>query len=180
MSKLMDELMAEVTRVNDLKTEVERTVAMQNAEIEADRKVRMERPRAFLIKMGWMLDKVREYDEGIYFPSVPLGVTLKGKPLYMSYSTYKCVGNNRNLQAYGGYCCQIQFRVGPQTIRPDYPENKEFVDALVDQWDDEHEVQFENRIAEIIKTKLAEKMETMQKKLAQSNNEHERYFGKGE
>lgn len=180
MSKLMDELMAEVTRVNDLKTEVERTVAMQNAEIEADRKVRMERPRAFLIKMGWMLDKVCEPNERGYFPNIPLGVNHNGYPLYMIYSTYQGTGTNRNLQAYGGLLNQIQYRVGPKTIRPDYEENQEYVNAIIDQWDDEHEAQFENRIAEIIKTKLAEKMEAMQKKLAQSNDEHEKYFGKGE
>jgi hypothetical protein len=180
MSKLMDELMAEVTRVNALNTEVERTVAVQTAEIEADRKVRMERPRAFLIKMGWLLDNVRESDARGYFPNIPLGVTHKGYPLFINYSSEKSYGEKRLLHAYGGCRGQIQFRVGPQTIRPDYEENRGFVNAIIDQWDDEHEAQFEKCVSEIVKARLAEKMEAMQKKLAQSNDEHEKYFGKGE
>lgn len=177
MSKLMDELFAEIKRVQELQTEVDRTVANQTAQIDADRKVRMERPRAFIIKMGWALGKL-DQNNRVYCPDVPLDIYLNGKQLYINYSIENGSDGKRVLYAYGGYHRCIEFRVGPSGIRPDYPDQQDFVNAIIDQWDDECEQKLENRVAEIIKKTMVERIAAMQKKLSNSNNEYEKYFGK--
>lgn len=179
MSKLMEELMAEIERVNGLQTEVDRAVANQTAQIKADRDVRMERPRAFLIKMGWTLGKLGDNDPNRgYYPDIPLDVFLNGKQLYINYSIDRSKDGKRSLYAYGGYHHCIEFRVGPKGIYPDYPEQQEFVNAIIDQWNDECERNLENRVATIIKETITKRVKAMQKKLTDSNDEYAKYFGK--
>ena len=180
MSNLMDALMAELERVNNLETEVKRTVEMHNAQIKASRDIKMERPRAFLTQMGWNLAKLgSNHGRYGYFPDIPLDVYHNGKQLYVNFSIEQKTGDRKWLSVYGGYRGCIEYRVSKSDIHPDYEVDRDVVNALIDQWDDECEQKLEQRIAKIIKESMAEKMEAAQKKLNESNNEFEQYFKGG-
>ena len=178
MSKLMDELMAEITRVNNLEVEVKRTVEMHNTEIKASRDKRMMRPVNFIGKMGLTLAKLgANYGSRGYYPQIPLDICINGKPLYVNYSIEWADDKTKaHLSVYGGFANQIQYRIYSKGIFPDYSDQTYVVDALIDMWDDECEAKFEYRIEQIIKKSLASKTEAMQKKLEKSNNEYEQYF----
>lgn len=184
MSKLMDELYAEITRVNELQTEVDRTVQMHDKEIKASRDEKGEKVATFLCEIGVILRDVSKGERG-YFPDIPLDVYHNGKQIYINYSVQDGTGH---VSIYGGYRCQIQYRVysrvgmrGKPAITWDYDKEQHKVDiinAIIDQWDDECEQKLGNRIANIVKKKMAERMDAMQKKLEDSNNEYENYFRK--
>lgn len=181
----MDELYAEITRVNELQTEVDRTVQMHDKEIKADRDQKMVGIATFLCEIGIVLRDVSKGQYG-YFPAIPLGVVHDGKPICINYS----VQSSGRVNIYGGYNGQIQYRVWSRfgtTERPgigcDYerePHKIAIINAIIDQWDDEHERKLGSRIANIVKQKMAERMDAMQKKLSNSNNEYEAYFAKEE
>ena len=179
MSKLMEELMAEVNRVNRLQVEVDKTVGMHNSEIAMDRERKAISITKFIHDIG---DILRDVSAGLYgyYPEIPLDVYHNGKQIYINFSVQD---NNRFVSIYGGYRGQIQFRVFNMAngIKCDYiveQHKLDIINALIDQWDEECERKLEYRIAQIIKKKMAERMEVMQKKLADSNEEYAKYFGK--
>lgn len=183
MSKLMDELYAEITRVNELQTEVDRTVQMHDKEIKASRDEKGEKVATFLCEIGVLLRDVSKGERG-YFPDIPLDVCHNGKQICINYS----VQDSGHVSIYGGYRGQIQYRVysrvgmkAKPAITWDYDKEQHKVDiinAIIDQWDDECEQKLGSQIANIVKQKMAERMEAMQKKLEDSNNEYENYFRK--
>lgn len=181
MSKLMDELMAEITRVNDLQTEVDRTVQMHDKEIQTSRDEKGEKIATFLCEIGVLLRDVSKGKDG-YFPDIPLDVHNDGKQICINYSVEPGTGV---VSIYGGYRGQIQYRVrtnfGKPAFRCDYTREQHkinIINAIIDQWDTECEQKLENRVANIVKQEMANRMEAMQKKLNDSNNEYESYFRK--
>ena len=87
MSKLMDELMAEITRVNDLQTEVDRTVQMHDKEIQTSRDEKGEKIATFLCEIGVLLRDVSKGKDG-YFPDIPLDVHNDGKQICINTAVH--------------------------------------------------------------------------------------------
>ena len=179
MSNLMEELMAELNRVNELKNEVNRTVAMHNAEIKASRDEKAKQIANSLIDLGWKLDKLK--DKG-YYPDIPLDVDdHNGHPLFINYS-FNDVDGKTQMSVYGGWQHCINYRININGIRPNTTDidNAKITNALIDGWDKECEQKLEYRIAKIMKETIARQMEAAKAKLEKSNDEYEKYFKKGE
>lgn len=182
MSNLMDELMAELERVNELKNEVERTVAMHSAEMRADREEKGKQIAKFIINLGWKLDKLN--DKG-YYADLPLDVnSYDGKPLYVNYSMSTNTNGKREMSVYGGVSHCINYRFGTRGIYTAGVDsmsnayNEPIMNALIDGWDAECERKFEYRIAKIMKESISKQMEAAKDKLSKSNDEYAKYFGK--
>ena len=181
MSKLMDELMAEAQRVNALEVEVERTIDRQKEQVKQERKDKLQSIGIFLDKMLKVLieaDAMRMpnneptfvvlnrviYREGDGYRRTA-GITFYTDKIY-SGGYYMGARNCSKQETFESACCTGGF--------------SESMRAIVDAWNPELERDIEEAIAEYVKVVLAKRMEKMQKKLSNSNNEYEAYFAKEE
>lgn len=175
MSKLMDELMAEAQRINALEVEVERTVDRQKAQVQQERKNRLQSICVFLDKMR---DVLIEADAMKMPNNGPTYVLLYGVH-------YNSNGYNRSagITFYtdkifsGGYYsgagdCSRQETFESAQI---YGARSESMMAIVDAWSPELEDQIEKAIADYVKVVLAKRMEKMKAELQKSNDEYAKY-----
>ena len=175
MSKLMDELMAEVQRINALEVEVERTVDRQKAEVQQGRKDKLQEICLFLDDMRKVLieaDAMRMPDNRPAF-------------VLMNYLSYDDDGYQRT-PAITFYTDNIFFG-GYYPGSRDCSKNETLTSALrygglakstrtiVDAWSQNLEGKIEEAIASYVKHALAKRMEKMQKTLQKSNDDYARY-----
>lgn len=176
MSKLMDELMAEAQRINALEVEVERTVEQQKAQIQQERKDKLQSIGIFLDEMQDVLieaDAMRMPNNGPTFVVLnrvvyregdgyrrTAGITFYTDKIY-SGGYYLGAGNCSKQETFESACCTGGFS---KSMR-----------AIVDAWNPELERDIEKAIAEYIKVVLAKRMEKMQKTLQQSNDDYAKY-----
>lgn len=176
MSKLMDELMAEAQRINALEVEVERTVEQQKAQVQQERKDKLQSIGIFLDEMLKVLieaDAMRMPNNGPTFVVLnrviyserdgyrrTAGITFYTDKIY-SGGYY--IGSNScsKQETFESACCTGGF--------------SESMRAIVDAWNPELERDIEKAIAEYVKVVLAKRMEKMQKTLQQSNDTYAKY-----
>lgn len=176
MSKLMDELMAEAQRINALEVEVERTVEQQKAQVQQERKDKLQSIGIFLDEMLKVLieaDAMRMPDNGPTFVVLnsviyregdgyrrTAGITFYTDKIY-SGGYYMGARNCSKQETFESACCTGGF--------------SESMRAIVDAWNPELERDIEEAIASYIKYVLAKRMEKMQKTLQKSNDEYAKY-----
>ena len=179
MSKLMDELMAEAQRINALKVEVERTVEQQKAQIQQERKDKLQSIGIFLDEMLKVLieaNAMRMPDNGPTFVVLnrviysecdgyrrTAGITFYTDKIY-SGGYYMGAGNCSKEESFKSACRTGGF--------------SESMRAIVDAWNPELERDIEEAIAEYVKVVLAKRMEKMQKTLQKSNDDYAKYSAK--
>lgn len=176
MSKLMDELMAEAQRINALEVEVERTVEQQKAQVQQERKDKLQSIGIFLDEMLKVLieaDAMRMpnncptfvvlnrviYSEGDGYRRTA-GITFYTDKIY-SGGYYMGSGDCSKEETFESACCTGGFS---RSMR-----------AIVDAWSPELERDIEKAIAEYVKFVLAKRMEKMQKTLQKSNDDYAKY-----
>ena len=176
MSKLMDELMAEAQRINALEVEVERTVEQQKAQVQQERKDKLQSIGIFLDEMLKVLieaDAMRMPDNG------PTFVVLNR----VTYSEVDGYRRTAGITFYtdkiysGGYYmgarnCSKEERFESACRTGGFSESMR---AIVDAWNPELERDIEEAIAEYVKVVLAKRMEKMQKTLQKSNDDYVKY-----
>jgi len=176
MSKLMDELMAEAQRINALEVEVERTVDRQKAQVQQERKDKLQSIGIFLDEMLKVLieaDAMRMPNNGPTFVVLnrviyregdgymrTAGITFYTDKIY-SGGYYMGAGDCSKQETFESACCTGGF--------------SESMRAIVDAWNPELERDIEKAIASYIKYVLAKRMEKMQKTLQKSNDEYAKY-----
>ena len=176
MSKLMDELMAEAQRINALEVEVERTVEQQKAQVQQERKDKLQSIGIFLDEMLKVLieaDAMRMPNNGPTFVVLnrviyreddgymrTAGITFYTDKIY-SGGYYMGARNCSKQESFESACCTGGF--------------SESMRAIVDAWNPELERDIEEAIASYIKHVLAKRMEKMQKTLQKSNDDYAKY-----
>lgn len=176
MSKLMDELMAEAQRINALEVEVERTVEQQKAQVQQERKDKLQSIGIFLDEMLKVLieaDAMRMPNNGPTFVVLnrvtyseadgyrrTAGITFYTDKIY-SGGYYMGARNCSKQETFESACCTGGF--------------SESMRAIVDAWNPELERDIEKAIAEYVKIVLAKRMEKMQKTLQKSNDDYAKY-----
>lgn len=176
MSKLMDELMAEAQRINALEVEVERTVERQKAQVQQERKDKLQSIGIFLDEMLKVLieaDAMRMPNNGPTFVVLnrviyresdgyrrTAGITFYTDKIY-SGGYYMGAMDCSKQETFESACCTGGF--------------SESMRAIVDAWNPELERDIEKAIAEYVKIVLSKRMEKMQKTLQKSNDEYAKY-----
>lgn len=176
MSKLMDELMAEAQRINALEVEVERTVEQQKAQVQQERKDKLQSIGIFLDEMLKVLieaDAMRMPNNGPTFVVLnrviyregdgymrTAGITFYTDKIY-SGGYYMGARDCSKQETFESACCTGGF--------------SESMRAIVDAWNPELERDIEKAIAEYVKVVLAKRMEKMQKTLQKSNDDYAKY-----
>ena len=180
MSNLMDELMAEMNRVNNLETEVNKTVKQLSNESGLARQEKLKEICQFLLRMTDLLLQAKiikpanisscryysatvntgiRFQNGTNAPWYSLKLEIRGDEVNVKYlpessgATLIWKGNPYN---YLTYCTEY----------------------LVDQWSQATYDAVENQIAEIIKKAIAKRIENATQKLKTANETHEKYYGK--
>lgn len=176
MSKLMDELMAEAQRINALEVEVERTVERQKAQVQQERKDKLQDIGVFLDGMRKLLieaDAMRMpnnaptfvvlnrviYREGDGYMRTA-GITFYTDKIY-SGGYYMAARSCSKQETFESACCTGVF--------------SDSMMAIVDAWNPKLERDIEEAIAEYVKVVLAKRMEKMQKTLQKSNDDYAKY-----
>ena len=176
---LMDELMAEMTRVKNLETEVNTTVKQLTDETGIARKEKANEIAEFLVKMMELLIQAKV----IHDPSNPLceyhsAIVKTG----IYFQPKDSVDYNLKLRITGR-------EVDVQTLRDAsgstliyrgklYGFFSDCVEYLIDQWSQATYDAVENQIAEIIKKAIAKRIEEATEKLKTANEKHDNYYGK--
>ena len=176
MSKLMDELMAEAQRINALEVEVERTVERQKAQVQQERKDKLQSIRIFLDEMLKVLieaDAMRMPNNGPTFVVLnrviysegdgyrrTAGITFYTDKIY-SGGYYIGARDCSKQETFESACCTGGF--------------SESMMAIVDAWNPELERDIEKAIADYVKFVLANRMEKMKAELHKSNDEYAKY-----
>lgn len=172
----MDELMAEAQRINALEVEVERTVKQQKAQVQQERKDKLQSIGIFLDEMLKALieaDAMRMPNNGPTFVVLnrviysegdgyrrTAGITFYTDKIY-SGGYYMGARDCSKQETFESACCTGGF--------------SESMRAIVDAWNPELERDIEKAIADYVKFVLAKRMEKMQKTLQKSNDDYAKY-----
>ena len=176
MSKLMEELITEAQRINALEVEVERTVEQQKAQVQQERKDKLQSIGIFLDEMLKVLieaDAMRMPNNGPTFVVLnrviysegdgyrrTAGITFYTDKIY-SGGYYMGARDCSKQETFESACCTGGF--------------SESMRAIVDAWNPELERDIEKAIAEYVKVVLAKRMEKMKKTLQKSNDDYAKY-----
>lgn len=175
MSDLMKELMAEVTRVNKLEVEVDRTVELQKNDMAQKRQ---EKAQSIALTLQELCDALIEADALKFknrstFFILP-GVSFKEGDGFirdvgiMFYSdgiwTGRYYSGTGSCAREESFAHAVHREVCAQSMK-----------ALVDAWDDDMEKRVEESCMKHIKKMLEYRMDVMRKKLEKSNDEYAKY-----
>lgn len=183
MSNLMDELMAEMNRVNNLETEVNKTVKQLSNESGLARQEKLKEICQFLLRMTDLLLQAKVIKPAnhsscrYYSATVNTGIRFQREtPTHNApwYSLKLVINGNevnvKYLQESSGVT--LIWKSKPYSILYDCTA------CLVDQWSQATYDTVENQIAEIIKKAIAKRIEDATQKLKTANETHEKYYGK--
>jgi len=176
MSKLMDELIAEAQRINALEVEVERTVERQEAQVQQERKNKLQLIGIFLDEMLKVLIEA----DAMRTPNNKPTFVVLNRVIYSEDDGYR---RTAGITFYTDKIYSGGYYIG--TMDCDKQESFESacrtggfsksMRAIVDAWNPELERDIEKAIAGYIKHVLAERMEKMQKTLQKSNDDYAKY-----
>lgn len=171
---IMQELMAEISRVNKLELEVERTIDTQK---KAVREERVNKAKSMGVTLNEFRDALIEADamrKGHSAFFVLPGVSYKEDDGYdrsvgiIFYTDGIFAGNYYP----GSGCCN---RVQRLEVIMQHGRPTQTMSALIDAWNEDMADRVEQACAEHIKETLAERMEAMKEALKASNDEYEKY-----
>ena len=182
MSNLMDELMAELNRVNNLEKEVDTTVAQLNNEVSVSRTEKLKEIVAFCDRMHTFAKEAGVQTRGRYgnprkwmFTSAP-GHHRDGNHEWTNDLMF---GRKNDAHAWLGV---YMTGSGDFWQRNYVTEHIDMTDpsviSFIDGWNAETEQYIERRVTEEVKNAIARRIETATKKLQEANKEHDKYYGK--
>lgn len=182
MSKLMDELMAEMTRVKNLETEVNTTLKQLSDETGVARKEKANEIAEFLMKMTELLIQAKVIRDPsnsgceYYSAIVKTGIYYQPKGGTVTYHLkLKITGHEVAVQTLP------ELSGNPLIYRGRlYSFFSDRVEYLIDQWSQATYDVVENHVAEIIKKAIAKRIEEATEKLKTANEKHDNYYGKEE
>ena len=183
MSNLMDELIAEMNRVNNLETEVNKTVKQLSNENGLARQEKLKEICQFLSRMTDLLLQAK-----IIKPAND------SMCLYYSVTVNTGIRFQRKTPTNDAPCYSLKLAIRGDEVNVKYlPESSgitliwkgkpygyltDCTACLVDQWSQETYDAVENQVAEIIKKAIAKRIEEATQKLKTANETHEKYYGK--
>ena len=183
MSNLMDELMAEMNRVNNLETEVNKTVEQLSNESGLARQEKLKEICQFLLRMTGLLIQAKVIKPAnssscrYYSATVNTGIRFQRKT-----PTNDAPWHSLKLEIRGD-AVNVKYlqESSEETLiwkgKP-YGYLTDCTECLVDQWSQATYDTVENQIAEIIKKAIAKRIEDATQKLKTANETHEKYYGK--
>ena len=177
MSKLMDELMAEAQRVQDLRCEVNRTINNKKAEINHTRVEKWENEIfPFLHELDEAVRSAGccEYKMNAYTGVDAIEYDGYRRNVMISYSRPYL----NSVAKIGGYWSGSGDVGGTQGITLKMPGWNTYTAALIDGWNEEVKQIIEKNTAQIIKRHLEREMEKMRNELEKVNTTYEKHFGK--
>lgn len=185
MSKLMDELMAELDRVNNLEKEVDTTVKQLNNEVSISRTEKLKEIVAFCDRMHTFARQA-----GVQMKCGDQGWTANymwtSAPGYYCDGNYRwenalMFGNKRDGHAWLGYYLKGSGEFRARNYVTEYINMTDPpVISFIDGWNAETEQYIERRVTEEVKNAIARRIETATQKLHNANKDHEKYYGNDE
>lgn len=175
MTDLMKELMAEVTRVNKLELEVDRTVELQKNNVAQKRQ---EKAQSIALTLQELCDALIEAD-ALKFKNKSTFFVLPGVSFKEPDGFIRDVG----IIFYSDGICTGCYYSGTGTCSRtesfEHAVNRKVctqsMKALIDAWDDDMAKRVEEACMQHIKNMLEYRMDVMWKKLEKSNDEYEKY-----
>ena len=175
MTDLMKELMAEVTRVNKLEVEVDRTVELQKHDVEQKRQ---EKAQSIALTLQELCDALIEAD-ALNFKNKSTFFVLPGASFKESDGFIRDVG----IMFYtdGIWAGLYYSGVGTCSKTESFAHAvhqkacTQSMKTLIDVWDDDMAKRVEESCMKHIKNMLEYRMDVMRRKLERSNDEYEKY-----
>lgn len=181
MSKLMDELMAELDRVNNLEHEVDATVKQLGNEVSISRTEKLKEIVAFCDRMNNFAKQA----------CVQTKTCINCTKNYMWTSAPGCVrdgnhkwtndlmfGRKSDAHAWLGVYMTGSGDFWRRNYVSEYMDiSDESVISFIDGWNAETEQYIERRVTEEVKNAIARRIETATQKLKSANEEHDKYYG---
>ena len=186
MSKLMDELMAELNRVNSLEKEVDTTVKQLGNEVSISRTEKLKEIVAFCDRMhtfarqAGVQSKCGAYGNCVanYMWTSAPGRHRDGNHEWTNDLMF---GRERDAHAWLGVYMTGSGDFWKRHYVSEYMDiTDRSVISFIDGWDAETEQYIERRVTEEVKNAIARRIETATQKLKDANAEHGKYYGKDE
>ena len=182
MSKLMDELMAELNRVNNLEKEVDTTVAQLNNEVSVSRTEKLKEIVAFCDRMHTFAKEADVQTSGRYsnprkwmFTSAP-GRHRDGNHEWTNDLMF---GRKNDAHAWLGVYMTGSGDFWKRNYVTEHIDMEDpSVISFIDGWNAETEQHIERSVEEEVKKAIARRIEAATQKLHDANKEHEKYYGK--
>lgn len=186
MSKLMDELMAELNRVQNLEKEVDTTIKQLHNEVSISRTEKLKEIVAFCDRMhtfarqAGVQSKCGAYGNCIanYMWTSAPGRHRDGNHEWTNDLMF---GRKNDAHAWLGV---YMTGSGDFWKRNYLSEHVDMTDpsviSFIDGWNAETEQYIERRVTEEVKKAIARRIETATQKLHEANDEHDKYYGKDE
>lgn len=182
MSKLMDELMAELNRVNDLEKEVSTTVEQLHNEVSLSRAEKLkgivefcDRMHSFAKQAGVQTKSCINCTKDYMWVSAP-GRIRDGNHEWTNDLMF---GRERDAHAWLGVYMTGSGDFWKRHYVSEYMDiTDRSVISFIDGWNAETEQYIERRVTEEIKKAIARRIETATEKLHGANEEHAKYYGK--
>lgn len=170
MSNLMEELMAEINRVNSLETEVATTVKNTMREVNLARSEKLQNIFSFIEEMRDVLMKagMLKFSDSYFF--VQTNIENRNSMCRWRYNIKIYADTNSFVVNYhnGWNSDQRVFR--------DMKNNYEHACFVIDHWDDETYAVIRNGVAKRIQQELSCRIEEATKKLRNANAKHAIYY----
>lgn len=175
MTDLMKELMAEVTRVNKIELEVDRTVVLQKNDVAQKRQ---EKAQSIALTLRELCEALLEAD-ALKFKNNSAFFVLPGVSFKESDGFIRDVG----IMFYSDGIFAGKYYSGTGTCSKtesfwnavNRKACTQSMKALIDAWDDDMEKRVEEACMKHIKNMLEYRMDVMRKKLEKSNDEYAKY-----
>ena len=183
MSKLMDELMAELDRVNNLEHEVDATVKQLGNEVSISRTEKLKEIVAFcdrihtFARQAGVQSKCGAYGNCIanYMWTSAPGCHRDGNHKWTNDLMF---GRKSDAHAWlGVYMTGSGDFWRRHYVSEHMDISDESVISFIDGWNAETEQYIERRVTEEVKNAIARRIETATQKLKNANEEHDKYYG---